>query len=157
MSFLRSKDNIRLIQSVRAQASEPDKLDRLMEIVDNDLGYQLHRSVQKTKVDLSADEEAVFCFRDASVEIERSVKRSQFEKWIAKDLAQIANCVEGLLARSNVEGGQIDRVFLTGGSSLIPAVKRIFEERFGGEKLAGGDEFTSVAKGLALRALREEL
>jgi len=31
-------------------------------------------------------------------------------------------------------------------------VRRIFEERFGAERLRFGDEFTSVANGLALRA-----
>jgi hypothetical chaperone protein len=43
-------------------------------------------------------------------------------------------------------------VFLTGGSSFVPAVRRIFENRFGVSKIRTGDEFTSVARGLALRA-----
>jgi len=34
----------------------------------------------------------------------------------------------------------------------VPAVREIFDSRFGLEKLIGGSEFTSVAKGLALRA-----
>jgi hypothetical chaperone protein len=48
---------------------------------------------------------------------------------------------------------KIDSVFLTGGSSFVPAVRRIFIERFGAERIRMGDEFTSVARGLALRAL----
>jgi hypothetical chaperone protein len=32
----------------------------------------------------------------------------------------------------------------------VPAVKRIFESRFGAAKLQTGDEFTSVARGLAV-------
>jgi hypothetical chaperone protein len=44
----------------------------------------------------------------------------------------------------------VDRVFLTGGSSLVPAVRRLFAERFGEDRLAGGGEFVSVAEGLAL-------
>ena len=47
----------------------------------------------------------------------------------------------------------IDRVFLTGGSSFVPAVREIFRKTFGGNKLAGGNELTSVATGLALRGL----
>ena len=43
-------------------------------------------------------------------------------------------------------------MFLTGGSSFVPAVRRIFETRFGAERIRGGNEFTSVAHGLALRA-----
>jgi hypothetical chaperone protein len=44
----------------------------------------------------------------------------------------------------------VDRVFLTGGSSLIPCIRRLFEERFGAARLAAGDELTSIAHGLAL-------
>jgi hypothetical chaperone protein len=46
----------------------------------------------------------------------------------------------------------IDRIFLTGGSSFVPAVRRIFEVRFGKDRIRSGNEFTSVAHGLALRA-----
>jgi hypothetical chaperone protein len=52
-----------------------------------------------------------------------------------------------------LETGAIDSVFLTGGSSFVPAVRRIFVERFGAERIRMGDEFTSVARGLAVRAL----
>jgi hypothetical chaperone protein len=43
-------------------------------------------------------------------------------------------------------------VFLTGGSSLVPAVRALFADRFGEERIRSGDELTSVASGLALRA-----
>jgi hypothetical chaperone protein len=42
-------------------------------------------------------------------------------------------------------------VFLTGGSSFVPAVRRIFESRFGADRIRAGNEFTSVARGLALK------
>lgn len=37
----------------------------------------------------------------------------------------------------------------SGGSSFVPAVRRIFESRFGVERIRAGNEFTSVARGLA--------
>jgi hypothetical chaperone protein len=43
-------------------------------------------------------------------------------------------------------------VFLTGGSSFVPAVRKIFETRFGKDRLRAGGEMISVASGLALRA-----
>jgi molecular chaperone DnaK (HSP70) len=39
---------------------------------------------------------------------------------------------------------------LVGGSSFVPAVRRLFAERFGAERLRGGDELTTAAMGLAL-------
>ena len=53
---------------------------------------------------------------------------------------------------SGLAAADIDRVFLTGGSSFVPAVRQIFFDRFGSSKVTGGDELTSVASGLALRA-----
>ena len=51
---------------------------------------------------------------------------------------------------------QIDAVFLTGGSSQIPAVRQLFRDRFGDERLRTADAFTSVAEGLG-RSARAEL
>jgi hypothetical protein len=77
------------------------------------------------------------------------------EKWIESDLEKIRACVERLLTATGSDSTEINRVFLTGGSSLVPAVRKIFADRFGAERISGGSEFTSVAKGLALRALAE--
>ncbi|MEW6301437.1 MAG: Hsp70 family protein [Thermodesulfobacteriota bacterium] len=64
----------------------------------------------------------------------------------------MARCVDRLLARCGVSPGDVDSVFLTGGSSFVPAVRRIFAQRFGTDRLRGGEELTTVARGLALRA-----
>ena len=58
--------------------------------------------------------------------------------------------VDEALADASLTTQQVDRVFLTGGSSLVPAVRRIFEERFGQARVVAGGEFVSVAEGLAL-------
>jgi hypothetical chaperone protein len=58
--------------------------------------------------------------------------------------------VDQVLARSGVAADAVDRVFLTGGTAFVPAVRRLFETRFGSARLAGGGEFVSVAEGLAL-------
>jgi hypothetical chaperone protein len=74
----------------------------------------------------------------------------EFEEWIAADLARIDGTVNQVLADANVSADEVDRVFLTGGTAFVPAVRRLFERRFGAGKLAGGGEFISVAEGLAL-------
>jgi hypothetical chaperone protein len=81
-----------------------------------------------------------------------TVERAEFEGWIAEDLQSIERCVDALLATSNISTREVDRVFLTGGTSFVPAVRRIFESRFTSSRVRTGNEFTSVARGLALRA-----
>lgn len=141
-----------MLQSVEAQALEPGKIAALLYLIREDLGYQLHQSVQSTKVQLSTGHEAGFHFEDGDVVIDTTVKRSDFESWIADELRMIETCVDRLLRHAGVALKDVDMVFLTGGSSFVPAVRWIFESRFGAERIRFGHEFTSVARGLALRA-----
>ncbi len=76
--------------------------------------------------------------------------RGEFEAWIAADLARLAATVDQVLAEAAIPQHAVDRVFLTGGTALVPAVRRLFEDRFGADRLVGGGEFVSVAEGLAL-------
>lgn len=152
LSLLKSSDVINMLRSVEAQAYEPDKIRALLHLVRSDLGYQLHRAVQEVKYALSNAQEGVFRFIDGDVEIEETVTRVEFESWIVDELAAIEACVDRILKTAGVDAREVDRVFLTGGSSFVPAVRRIFESRFGSERIRSGGEFTSVASGLALKA-----
>ena len=157
LSFLRTNNVREILKSARIRALEPEKIEALIAVIEGDLGYQLHQAVQKVKFELSQSERAEFVFRDgppgaAMVDLRIPVTRVQFESWIGEDLAAIEHSVDALLKGAGVEPQKVDRVFLTGGSSFVPAVRRIFTSRFGQERIRGGNEFTSVAQGLALRA-----
>jgi hypothetical chaperone protein len=152
LSFLRTSAVINMLSSTRAEAFEPEKIDALLHLIKEDLGYELHRSVQRVKRELSEHLEAPFHFSDGVIEIAATVKRAEFEAWIAEDLAHIEGSVDALIAGSGVAPREVDMVFLTGGSSFVPAVRRIFESRFGAARIRTGNEFTSVARGLAVRA-----
>jgi hypothetical chaperone protein len=156
LSFLRTRQVMELLKSAHARALEPEKIESLIMLVDEDLGYQLHQAVQRVKFELSNSECAEFCFREGGLELRIAVTRAEFEGWIAGELDRISQCVDGLLKSCGVEASAVDRVFLTGGTSFVPAVRRIFESRFGRERVRTGNEFTSVASGLALRALEAQ-
>ena len=112
-----------MLQSVEAQALEPRKIGALLYLIREDLGYQLHQAVQSTKVQLSAGEQAAFHFDDGDVVIDATVKRRDFEAWISDELQMIETCVDRLLRRARVAAKDVDMVFLTGGSSFVPAVR----------------------------------
>ena len=152
LSFLKARDTMNMLASVRAQAVEPEKIEALIHLVNEDLGYSLHQAVQKTKCALSTAKSAAFRLSDGAIAIDAAAKRSAFEKWIGSELREIEMCVDELLRGAGVQADGVDKVFLTGGSSFVPAVRRIFEARFGGDKIETGSEFTSVAQGLALKA-----
>jgi hypothetical chaperone protein len=152
LSFLKSPSTLEMLERIQRTASTPERLEAFLLLIKNELGYQLHQAVQRTKFELSATTEAEFLFASGPVTIRKKVTRADFEKWIAEELALMSACVDRVMAASGLAFGEIDRVFLTGGSSFVPAVRQIFVERFGEAKVTGGEELTSVATGLALRA-----
>ena len=152
LSFLRTNNVREILKSARIRALEPEKIAALIALIDEDLGYQLHQAVQQVKFELSRSDAAEFRFRDGSMDLRIPVTRREFESWIANDLQVIEESIDKLLKTSGIDPRSVDRVFLTGGSSFVPAVRRIFETRFGKDRIRGGNEFTSVAHGLALRA-----
>ncbi|MEO8069834.1 MAG: Hsp70 family protein [Acidobacteriota bacterium] len=155
LSFLKTREVIDMLERIEAQALQPAMLRSLIHIITNDLGYQLHRSVQHLKSALSNANEAGFEFTDGDTALRARVTRADFESWIAEDLLQIEGCVDSLFDQTGVVAGDIDAVFLTGGSSFVPAVRQIFTTRFGEHRLRSGQEFTSVAMGLARQAARD--
>jgi hypothetical chaperone protein len=153
LSLLKSQETLNMLRSVARQALEPEKIQHFLYLIKHDLGYHLHQAVQRVKIELSKEERSEFRFADGDVELSAEITRAQFERWIAEELQAIEESVDTLLRASAVDPRDVDMVFLTGGSSFVPAVRRIFATRFGAEKIRTGDEFTSVASGLALRSL----
>jgi hypothetical chaperone protein len=152
LSFLRTHEVTEILRSARLRALEPEKIKALSSLIEEDLGYQLHSAVQRVKFALSHAESAEFSFRDGSMDLQIPVTRAEFEGWIAEELGSIERAIDSLLESAGVRAGDVDRVFLTGGTSFVPAVRGIFARRFGEDRLRSGNEFTSVAHGLALRA-----
>ncbi len=150
LSFLKEESTLRLLEKVTEGARAPKQLELMMRVVDEDLGLPLHRAVEGAKVRMSkqpADRVALDVLG-----LDLAVTRAGFEEWIAQDLVAIDAVLDDVLARAKVEPHEVHKVFATGGSSLVPAVRERLSARFGADKLVGGEELTSVAWGLAARA-----
>jgi hypothetical chaperone protein len=155
LSWLKSGSVLSELKKLGAVSEKPHMIDDLVTLIEMDLGFALHRAVGATKTALSSTEEALFKFDYDGIRIEAGVKRSEFETWIASDLDKISGAVEAALAKSGQTADDIDAVFMTGGTSYVPAVRSLFLKRFGKDKIRVGDAFHSVAAGLALYALDE--
>ena len=157
LCLMRSSGAVAELKRLAAASLEPEKIERLVALIEGNAAYTLYKAVSEAKTRLShADSARLIVFRVRR----RSgcvIARVEFERWIAKDLAGIAACVDDVLAKAGLAAGAIDRVFLTGGTSFVPAVRRMFAERFGAEKIDSGDEFVSIANGLALIGEEEDI
>ena len=125
-------------------------LDHLVRLIEDEQGYGLYRAVSDAKAALSSNETARLSFRHAGFIMERTISRAEFDTWISADLRRLNAAISEALVQAAMKDASIDRVFLTGGTAFVPAVRRLFEQRFGAGRVAGGSEFVSVAEGLAL-------
>ncbi len=123
------------------------KFRRLRELIKQNYGYLVFQAIKDFKAKLSYSEEAVLDIPEIDVEVRLS--RTDFEGMIEDLLQQVSKGVDDTLAKAGVTKEEVDLVLRTGGSSLIPAVKRILEDHFPGS-VVEHDPFTSVATGLAI-------
>ncbi|WP_298163982.1 Hsp70 family protein, partial [Novosphingobium sp.] len=150
LAMMRNRRTLAELDKLRRSATDPAAIGRMIAVIEHELGHGLYEAVGKLKRALSTQDHAEFRFESDDLTIAADVTRAEFESWIAPDLARIAETVDGALVAAGLAPEQIDHVFLTGGSSLIPAVRALFEQRFGAGRIACGDELTSIAHGLAL-------
>lgn len=156
LSIFKTSDDFKEMQKLLRYCLEPEKIETFIELVEEDQGYPLYKSVSETKALLSSEEEAELVFKPLGNDFKASVTRADFESWIASDLAKMDQALDATLTRAGISENEIDRVFMTGGTSFVPAVRRQFANRFGQERISGGNELTSVATGLALIGARED-
>lgn len=150
LAMMRNRRTLDELRRLQRDAVDPGPVGHMIALIEHEQGFPLYDAVGRLKRALSSEEQAEFRFTGGGVEITAEVRRADFELWIADDLRRIETAMDLALARANVAPEGVDRVFLTGGSSLIPAIRALFDRRFGVERIATGGELTSIAHGLAL-------
>ncbi|SEK44926.1 hypothetical chaperone protein [Sphingomonas palmae] len=157
LALMRNRRTLAELERLQRSAVDAQAIGRMIAIIEHELGFPLYDAVGRLKRALSSADAAEFRFAGGGLDIVASVERVEFERWIADDVARMAAAVDEALVDANIEAGAIDRVFLTGGTSLVPAVRRLFEQRFGADRIDAGGELTSIAHGLALIAQLDDL
>ena len=123
------------------------KFARLRDFISHNLSYVVFQVIKDFKAQLSQAPEAVLDIPELDVELRMT--RTEFEATITDLLDRVEAALDDTLQRANLAAADIDIVLCTGGSSLIPAVRRILDERFP-HQVVEHDPFTSVAAGLAI-------
>jgi hypothetical chaperone protein len=156
LSIMRHTRDFQDLLKLLRQAKEPEKIQSFIDFLEAEASYLLYRAIGTTKLALSHQDTATFALNIGHIRLDKTISRADFESWIAGDLAQIDACISDALTASGLDEGGIDRVFLTGGTSFVPAVRSMFDRRFGHNKVETGDQFVSIAHGLAMIAQEKD-
>ncbi len=125
------------------------KFKNLITLIDNNLGYSVFQSIEKTKITLTTESKAKFNYAKMDIKIEEEITIDSYGEIIHKDIQRISDYLDEFLSSNSIAPSAIDSLFLTGGTSMVAAVQTLFKIKFPHLKINSGDNFKSVAKGLA--------
>jgi len=130
--------------------SKNDRLFKnLLTLTENNLGYSVFQAIERSKYELSKDDQSDFSYSKMGIEINETVSLEEYDRIIQKDLSKISKYLDHFLEHHQIQDIDIDTLFLTGGTSMVTAVRNLFASKFPEKPIQSGDNFISVAKGLA--------
>lgn len=125
------------------------KFKNLITLIENNLGYTVFQAIEKTKIELSSQSNSEFIYSKMDIEINESISIEVYENIIAKEIQKISDYLDQFLSTNHISASDIDCLFLTGGTSMVKAVQHLFKTKFPHIPINSGDNFNSVAQGLA--------
>jgi hypothetical chaperone protein len=149
MAFLKEGKIRKQLDNYYQYTNKNPALRRLMSLIDNNLGFSLFRTIEKAKINLSGNKISGLEFNEAEIEMQETLSIQEFNDFIDPEIAKIDEFLTRFLQEANMESAKIDHVFITGGTSSSKAVMDIFNRKFSESKIHRGDNFNSVAQGLA--------
>lgn len=153
MGFLKDNRIRRQLDGFYFSTGNNPALKSLMTYIDYNLGFSLFQSIEKVKIELSAEESSRLYFDKQGIAIEERIELNDFNAFTKKELDKIESFLFDFLSEAKIEPQEIGNVFLTGGTSSLGSVVNLFKNTFSSEKINRGDNFSSVAQGLALSYL----
>jgi hypothetical chaperone protein len=143
------------LKEVYRDACERDKLDRLLNLIEERAGHWLALQVEEGKIALS-DAASVALHLDRLTPPESlPLQRIDFDAAIAHLVVDIEKTVADLLRDAGVAASQVDTVFFTGGSSGVRLLREKIAALVPAARRVEGDLFGSIGAGLALDAMRK--
>jgi len=155
LALLDRRDVLEFLRTVKSFAlgdDDRERMERLLCLVEDRLGFSLFEAIDLLKRGLSRERSAQFSFAYPGIDIEQAVSRAQFEHAARSPIEQIVARFEATLGAANVTPAQLDRVYLTGGTAQVPALVEAVGARVGAHKLSHVRTFHAVIQGLAQRA-----
>lgn len=151
--LLRARATREHIRVIKNSTDDRRAIENLENIISDNYGFFLFQSIEKAKCELSDQERAQIRFSERELCISEEIDRQEFEEINAENFRRIEACIDEVVAGAGLSAGEVDTVFLTGGTSRIPRIQTLFAQRFGRERLEQHNAFTSVAHGLGSSAV----
>ena len=152
INFAYSHRKERELAELLSDAREPEKVGRLLKVVRQRLGHRLAFAVEDAKIALSGADRAALSLAFVDPGLAALAERLDFEWAIAARTERLYKTASDCIAAAGLGAGAVDTIFLTGGSSRVPAVRTAIARAAPSARMAAGSDFLSVALGLTQMA-----
>ena len=144
--------NIADVRALLRTAHEPKKIEKLLDVLENRRGHEIAMAVEAAKIHLTdAQVSAIRMPSDGRPEF-IEVSRDDLSQSIAAMIEQLRAALTETLRLAHIEDGDVQVIFLTGGSTALPMLRDSLTALLPQAKVVAGDMFGSVGKGLAIDA-----
>lgn len=152
LNFLYSHKTINNLKDVYLYAENKELIKRALIVLQKQLGHYLLQAAEDSKIKLSNTLDDRIDLSRIEHNLSAYINRNEFEESCNGLIAQLQGTMQQALSSAGVAASQIDSVFLTGGTTQIPAVQNIIRSMFARSQFVTGDIYGSVGKGLAIEA-----
>ena len=152
INFAYTYKNERELAELVSLAREPEKVERLLTVVRERLGHRVAFAVEDAKIALSAEERAAVSLAFLEAGLSVTATRTEFDGAIETRTERLYRSASECIAAAGLKPAAIDTIFLTGGSSRVPAVRAAIGRAAPSARLASGSDLLSVASGLTQMA-----
>jgi hypothetical chaperone protein len=142
------------VRQVRYEAQQPELLDRLVRVLDEQRGHTIAMDVEGAKIDLSEKAKSSIALGWIEKGLEIDVKRKDLVNHTQRLADRIEARIDICLKQAGLAGADIDAVFLTGGSVQLAHVRKAITSKLPAARAIDGDTFGAVGKGLTIEAAR---
>ncbi|MEJ8849003.1 Hsp70 family protein [Variovorax rhizosphaerae] len=144
---------IRQTQLLRTNYSDTKLHDRLMRVLKQADGHRIANAVEQAKIEASiSDAEVSIELDSAEPGLETTLTPQDMAQQLATQLESVVACAHACVHRAGLRSGDLDAIYLTGGSSALRPFQQALRHGFVGVPLVEGDLFGGVAAGLAYAA-----
>ncbi|MBP2303475.1 Hsp70 family protein [Azospirillum picis] len=154
INFLYTAKAMAELERLQRDSAEPEKIERLIGVVEHRQGHALAMAVERGKIALSDHEAAELALDWGDGALSLPVDRPTLNRATGTLAARIGTRIRDCLAEAGVTADRIDAVFLTGGSTLLPQVRAAILAEAPGARVVEGNIFGSVGLGLTVEAQR---
>ncbi|WP_417256515.1 Hsp70 family protein [Celeribacter halophilus] len=148
--FLYTRETLGKVRDLERHAVEPDKLSRLVEVIEAELGHDLAFAVEAAKIVANGG-------RDAQIDlalIEKGLSAPLVSQALADDLAgyraELSEAISETLTLAGLSAEAVGAVVYVGGSSLMHVVETACRAVLPEARALRGEAFTAVVDGLAI-------